>query len=140
MEPPFHLSDSGSKEDALEFTRTFRTFCKTVMEKMEEAYGVTGGLPAVVEGDRGIYELETMPVAPLCRRDDGSTMKQYLYGPGYEASKTSRTKSASTDEQNGTNMYEVTNVSNKHTCDRCRRKFDSRNRLFAHLRLVRRTK
>ena len=51
------------------------------MEIMEEAMNHVRALPAVVEGDRGIYELETTPVAPLLRRDDGNTMKQYVYAP-----------------------------------------------------------
>lgn len=77
-------SDESTVEDAKEFLNTFNDFCEGVMERMEEAYGLIEGLPAVVEGDRGIYELETMPVAPLLRRDDGKTMKQYVYGPAYQ--------------------------------------------------------
>jgi hypothetical protein len=56
---------------------TFSHLCNELIESIEMAYGVIQGLPAVIEG---IYELETMRVAPLMRREDGSTMKQYMYG------------------------------------------------------------
>jgi len=35
-------------------------------------------LPAVIEGDWGIYEHGAMPVAPLMRREDGLSMKQHV--------------------------------------------------------------
>jgi hypothetical protein len=57
------------------------TKASELIEKMEEANGLIYALPAIIEGDRGIYEAETMPVAPLLRREDGSTMRQYVYAP-----------------------------------------------------------
>lgn len=49
------------------------------MPNMEEAYATVAALPAVVEGDRGVYEHETMPAAALMRRNDGSTTRDYFY-------------------------------------------------------------
>jgi hypothetical protein len=70
-----------SIEDAKNFIEEYTDHIKTVFEHMEESRGVIEALHAVVEGDRGIYEPETTPVAPLLRRDDGSAMKQFVYGP-----------------------------------------------------------
>lgn len=62
-----------------EYIESFQEFCTDTMSNMEEAYAVAAALPAVVEGDRGVYEHETQPVGPLMRRADGSTMKDYVY-------------------------------------------------------------
>ncbi len=104
--------DASSYDEAVEFLDTFKEFCESVMEKMEEAYGVVEGLPAVVEGDRGIYELETMPVAPLMRRDDGKTMKQYVYGPAHESSRRSGTDGQSANETTQQPAAQPPSVSN----------------------------
>lgn len=66
---------------------------------MEEAYSAVRGLPAVVEGDCGIYEAETMPVAPLLRRQDGTAMgfRQYVYGPLHEYASTNPPANEFTD-------------------------------------------
>ncbi|KAF2123641.1 hypothetical protein P153DRAFT_391367 [Dothidotthia symphoricarpi CBS 119687] len=68
-----------SVRDAIESMNQFTDFYQELIEKMEEAYGLAQGLPAVVEGDQGIYEIEIMPVVPLVRREDGSTMRQSVY-------------------------------------------------------------
>ena len=97
VERQSHLMDMMSKvgiitddtrEDAVEFVTSFEEFCGDVMEKMETAKGMMEAMPAVIEGDRGIYEHETMPVAPLLRKDDGTTMKQYVYGPAMRSADT----------------------------------------------------
>lgn len=66
-------------EELNEYLDSFAEFCTNMMSNMEKAYGVVAALPAVVEGDRGVYEHETHPVGPLMRRADGSTMKDYVY-------------------------------------------------------------
>ncbi|KAI9048016.1 hypothetical protein LZ554_007814 [Drepanopeziza brunnea f. sp. 'monogermtubi'] len=66
-------------EDARDHLKTFMEFCDDMVEKIEEAYGVVQGMPAVVDGDRGIYEAETMPVAGLIQREDGTNMMQSVY-------------------------------------------------------------
>ena len=66
-------------EEMNEYLESFTDFCTSTMSNMEKAYGVVSALPAVVEGDRGVYEHETQPVGPLMRRADGSTMKDYVY-------------------------------------------------------------
>ena len=62
-----------------EYLESFENFCDRVMTNMEKAYGVAAAIPAVVEGDRGVYEHESQPVGPLMRRADGSTMRDYVY-------------------------------------------------------------
>lgn len=74
-------SDDQMFEDMKDYIMGCKDFIDELVTNMEESAGVVEGLHAFVEGDRGIYELDTMPVAPLLRRDDGSTMKQYVYGP-----------------------------------------------------------
>jgi hypothetical protein len=66
-------------EELQEYLDSFAEFCTNMTTNMEKAYGVVAALPAVVEGDRGVYEHETHPVGPLMRRSDGSTMKDYVY-------------------------------------------------------------
>lgn len=66
-------------EEAKDHLKAFMEFCDDMVEKIEEAYGVVQGMPAVVDGDRGIYEAETMPVAGLIQREDGSNMMQSVY-------------------------------------------------------------
>jgi hypothetical protein len=74
-------TDDQMFEDMKDYIMGCKDFIDELVTNMEESAGVVEGLHAFVEGDRGIYELDTMPVAPLLRRDDGSTMKQYVYGP-----------------------------------------------------------
>ena len=69
------------------FMSDFMESCKTMQKKMEQAYAVAAALPQVVEGDRGIYEHETQPAAPLLRRDTGEPMKNYVYGEVVAASR-----------------------------------------------------
>lgn len=69
------------------FLTDFMESCKTMQKKMEEAYAVAAALPQVVEGDRGIYEHENQPAAPLLRRDTGEPMKDYVYGEMVAASR-----------------------------------------------------
>lgn len=78
---PTGVIDESMHTDVTELCDMFMQVCDTTMTRMQEACGFIEGLPAVVEGDTGIYVKETMPVAPLLRRDDGSTMKQNVYGP-----------------------------------------------------------
>lgn len=66
-------------EEMNDYLDSFADFCTNTMSNMEKAFGVVAALPAVVEGDRGVYEHETQPVGPLMRRADGSTMKDYVY-------------------------------------------------------------
>lgn len=66
-------------EELNDFLESFAEFCTELMSKMEEAYATAAALPAVVEGDRGVYEHETQPAAPMMRRADGSTMTDYVY-------------------------------------------------------------
>jgi hypothetical protein len=73
-----HISNDVA-EEAIKNMDTFSRFCNELIESIETAYGVIQGLPAVIKGDRRIYELKTMPVAPLMRREDGLTIKQYMY-------------------------------------------------------------
>jgi hypothetical protein len=75
------MIDEGMVTDMNEVCSMLMEFSDNTMTKMEEACGFIEGLPAVIEGDTGIYVKETMPVAPLLRREDGSTMKQHVYGP-----------------------------------------------------------
>jgi hypothetical protein len=51
------------------------------MSNMEEIYGVVAALPAVAEGDRGVYEHESQHVAPHAQagRLDHGSMKDYVY-------------------------------------------------------------
>jgi hypothetical protein len=72
--------NTQQKEEAIEFMKTFEEFCKRMMKDLEEQYGVVAALPDVVEGDRGIYEHETHPSAPMMRSIDGRTMKEFVYG------------------------------------------------------------
>lgn len=99
----FGIIDRETKEDASEFLTTFTSFCEDVMEKMETSKGVIEAMPAVIEGDRGIYEHETMPVAPLLRRDDGSTMRQYVYGPAMKSAESSEEVNSNTVDNSNAN-------------------------------------
>lgn len=65
--------------DLNEYLQSFREMTDRIMGDMTKAYGVVAAIPAVVEGDRGVYEHESHPVGPLMRRADGSTMKDYVY-------------------------------------------------------------
>lgn len=98
-----HVTESA-KKDGTEFLDVFVDFCESMMASMDEAHALVQGLPAVVEGDRGIYEAETMPVAPLLRRDDGKTMKQHVYGPAHQSS---RANDTGVDPTNGTTNESV---------------------------------
>lgn len=69
------------------FMSDFMESCKTMQKKLEQAYAVATALPQVVEGDRGIYEHETQPAAPLLRSDTGEPMKNYVYGKVVAASR-----------------------------------------------------
>lgn len=80
MMTKFESVDKDMIEDAKNFVEEYTEHIKTIFEHMEESRGVIEALHAVVEGDRGIYEAEATPVAPLLRRDDGTTMKQFVYG------------------------------------------------------------
>lgn len=73
------IAPADMVDDARDHLRTFMEFCDDMVEKIEEAYGVVQGMTAVVDGDRGIYEAETMPVAGLIQREDGSNMMQNVY-------------------------------------------------------------
>ncbi|KAI6986056.1 hypothetical protein KC359_g8910 [Hortaea werneckii] len=77
----FESFDKDMIEEVNDFNDEYRTHMEEVLKQMEEARGLIRGLHAVVEGDRGIYEPETMIVAPLLRREDGNPMKQFVYGP-----------------------------------------------------------
>ena len=87
----FDSVDGQEIEDAKAFVEEYTEHIKTVYEHMEESRGVIEGLHAVVEGDSGIYEPEATPVAPLLRRDDGTTMKQFVYGPTTRAGSMNQT-------------------------------------------------
>ena len=76
--------NESSVLDLTKLSSLFKDFCEIAMTKMEKAHGVVKGLSAVMEGDRGIYELGTMPMAPLMRRDNGRTTTQNVYGPAYQ--------------------------------------------------------
>lgn len=68
-------------DDAIEIVHIHDEHIANLYTKILEAYGLIESLPAVVEGDMGIYTKETMPVAPLVRRDDSKIFSQKLYGP-----------------------------------------------------------
>ncbi len=63
-----------------EFLEDFKSAFGELLKKMEEHLGICSALPQILEGMTGIYEHETQPSAPLLRRNDGSTMKDYVYG------------------------------------------------------------
>ncbi|EWG46572.1 hypothetical protein FVEG_15995 [Fusarium verticillioides 7600] len=62
------MIDEGMASDVNEVCNMLMEFSSSTIRKMEEAC-------AFIEGDTGIYVKETMPVAPLLRREDGSIMK-----------------------------------------------------------------
>jgi len=84
-------------KDAKSFVTTYEAMAKELCRKMEEAAATTMALPSVVEGDRGIYEHESQPSAPLMRRPDGSTMKDYVYGSVVESTGMSAPSDAQTN-------------------------------------------
>ncbi|KAH7001761.1 hypothetical protein B0J12DRAFT_692604 [Macrophomina phaseolina] len=73
------IVDSDTKEAMIEYLEMFKDRLEHYVTKLIEAYGIFAGLPHVIEGDRGVYEQETQPVAPLMRRYDGSTMHESIY-------------------------------------------------------------
>ena len=74
-------------EKAVTFIESFEEFCKRMMKDLEDQYGIVAALPDVVEGDRGIYEHETHPSAPMMRSIDGRTMKEFVYGEMLDSSR-----------------------------------------------------
>jgi len=78
VEKKILTEDEG--KDAKSFVTTYEAMAREICRKMEEAAAITKALPNVVEGDRGIYEHESQPSAPLMRRPDGSTMKDPVFG------------------------------------------------------------
>lgn len=74
----------GSNEQIFEEAKEYMLECKDFIDNtvtdMSESAGIIKAMYAVIEGDKGIYAHETMPVAGLLRRDDGSIKKQFIYG------------------------------------------------------------
>lgn len=97
-------------EEAVDFIETVRDKMEEAVKIAQESMGVIKGLHAVVEGNRGIYELMTMPVAPLLRGDDGTPMTQYVYGPTLKAANiNSQSDQNSSIDQNGNTQTSTTN-------------------------------
>ena len=109
------IIDGDTLEEAVEFVTSFEEFCGDIIEKMETAKGVMEAMPAVIEGDRGIYEHETMPVAPLLRRDDGSTMRQYVYGPAMRSADSTGTNAGITNTVTTNDAVNPFNVASAET-------------------------
>ena len=84
--------DQSVIEVSMELINSFDEMTESMFEKMEAAMRLIESIPAVIEGDRGIYENETMPVAPMLRRDDGSIVKSYVYSSTARAANMSKTE------------------------------------------------
>lgn len=55
------MIDEAMRTEVEETCNMMMDFCSNMVTKMEEAYGFIEGLPAVIEGDMGIYVKETTP-------------------------------------------------------------------------------
>lgn len=75
--------DKDIRSEVTDLCDMFMDFAQNVITRMEEACGFIEALPAVIEGDTGIYVKEIMLVAPLLHWENNETMfmKQHVYGP-----------------------------------------------------------
>ncbi|KAG5916586.1 hypothetical protein E4U61_003499 [Claviceps capensis] len=87
------LFDQNQTEQCHDILNKYENQMKSLIQMMEVACAHVEGLPAVVEGDFGIYTKETQPTAPLFRRENGATMRNGVYDIIFESAKDSASSS-----------------------------------------------
>lgn len=66
-------------EEVESITEAYKQRFEKYLKNMEQGAMIIGGMPAVLEGDTGVFENEIQPAAPIMRRYDGSTMRDSVY-------------------------------------------------------------